>query len=266
MTSRTFSHLPLINQKFAPEEEEKMLTKSGLPVLTNTCVFALPLPTKDEPRIIYAAEYPPTASDVAKMHANRTSKHIIKNIGHDRVDFIDIIPEAPVTTPSSQICRSSLRAMVSPIRISDWYARIVQRVHDVRQGTGTTPIIYIAGELCSDAWKSGGDHFKLKRTISTTLGVHLYESKSGGDVVVMEGHPHPSAAMVSGNDPLAVTADKTALGIVKALTSNGVQLTEEAIVGHLELQTKLRLKRMKEFMADCKLDTATDDGWWPKTL
>jgi hypothetical protein len=251
--------------KIRSGRRRKMLTKSGLPVLTNTCVFALPLPTKDEPRIIYA----PTASDVAKMHANRTSKHIIKNIGHDRVDFIDIIPEAPMTTPSSQILRRSLRAMVTPLRISDWCARIIQRVHEVRQVTGTTPIVYIAGELCSDAWNSGGDQFTWQRAVSAKLGVHLYKTKSDGcDVVVMEGHPHPSAAMVSGNEPLAVTADKTALCIVKALTSShAVEITESAIISLLDSQTKMRLKRAKEFMADCKLDdAATATGWWPDNL
>ena len=37
---------------------------------TKICVFTLSLPAKDSPRVIYAAEYPPTASDAANMHAS----------------------------------------------------------------------------------------------------------------------------------------------------------------------------------------------------
>jgi hypothetical protein len=82
-----------------------------------------------------AGEYPPTNSsaDADQVpHANPTSLSVSKHIGNWRHDWIDIVPYAPVDTPSGLVDRVALNAGLLADRAiqSNWIARIACRVDE----------------------------------------------------------------------------------------------------------------------------------------
>ena len=106
-------------------------TKSRRPIRVAHCEFAVAAPT-NVPRALMAGEYPPTNSSADAPHANPTSLSVSKHIGNGRHDWIDIVPYAPVDTPSGLVDRVALNAGVISNRAiqTNWIARIACRVDE----------------------------------------------------------------------------------------------------------------------------------------
>ena len=190
----------------------------SMPIRATPCQFVVAVPTS-VPRALMAGEYPPTGSRADAPHANPTSDAIAKYIGAGRHDWVDVVPYAPVDTPSGQIDRHALKTSVlaDPLMQSDWIARIEGWVDACGAAGMATPVVYIAGTLCNDVWAATShERFRLSSTVSRCLGVRVYATAGAATTcLVMIDQPHPSWALVSHGSPVAVAAFRLAMGFME---------------------------------------------------
>ena len=236
------------------------------PIRATRCQFDVAAPTR-VPRTLMAGEYPPTGSRANAPHANPTSAAIAKHIGVGRHDWIDIVPYAPVETPSGEIDRRALRASVLADRRaqSEWIERIGGWVDACGQAGMVMPVVYIAGGLCNEVWAAAcNERFTLSSTVSRCLGVHVFATATTS-CLVMADQPHPSWALVSHGDPIAVAAFRRAMRALDVLLvdEHGRAACDEArLLAMLDDAERVRLERRATFMEKIGLC----DGRWPAEL
>ena len=232
------------------------------PIRSTRCQFVMSQPT-NEPRALFAGEYPPTGSKADAPHANPTGMAISKCIGLGRHDWCDLVPYAPVDTPSGKIDRRALEAHVRADRAlqSDWISRISERVVECGAAGMAISVVYVAGRLCNDTWASTShERFQLVSTVSESLGVHMYKTGTT-ECLVMLQQPHPSWVLVSHGDPSAVESFQRAMSALNALLSDRdgrVTLNEARLLETMTNIERLRRERRSLFMARIGI---ADEAW-----
>jgi hypothetical protein len=203
-----------------------------------------------------AGEYPPTNSSADAPHANPTSLSVSKHIGNGRHDWIDIVPYAPVDTPSGLVDRVALNAGVISNRAiqSNWIARIACRVDECGAAGMVMPVVYIAGEMCSAVWAAASDErFTLVSEVAHSLGVRVYKTATTAtECFVMIDQPHPSWPLVSKGNPIAIASVRLAMRLLKGLldeTRERATMDEARMLAMMDETERLRVERRAVFMA-----------------
>jgi hypothetical protein len=103
-------------------------------------------------RIIFAGLYPPGHAKSQLQHLNRTSKEVIKNLGIDNFDWIDLFPYSP-KNKSGDFDEASLKKLLKNNKIfsDSWIQRIQSRIEEVKIAS-YRPIVFICGEICKYYW------------------------------------------------------------------------------------------------------------------
>jgi hypothetical protein len=253
-------------------------TESRLPIRAAHCEFVVAAPT-NVPRALMAGEYPPTNSTADAPHANPTSLSVSKHIGNGRHDWCDIVPYAPIDTPSGLVDRVALNADVLADRAiqSDWIARIARWVDACGAAGMAMPVVYIAGDLCNAVWTAASDErFTLVSAASSSnsdssaraadsahdsdsapgahmLGVRVYKTATTEtECFVMIDQPHPSWPLVSRGDPIAIASVRLAMRLLKGLldeTRERATMEEARMLAMMDETERLRVERRAVFMA-----------------
>lgn len=202
-----------------------------------------------------AGEYPPTNSRADAPHANPTSAGVSAYIGHGRHDWIDIVPYAPVDTPSGLIDRRALKTLVLGDREvqSNWIGRVASWVDACGAAGMVMPVVYIAGGLCNAVWAATShERFTLVPS-ALGIGVCVCVSTTGAmECLVMIDQPHPSWPLVSHGDPIAVASLRLAMRVLTGLLS---VLSDERgrydarVLAMIDDTERLRVERRSAFMA-----------------
>lgn len=165
------------------------------------------------------AEYPPANSSADAPHANQTSLGVSRLIGEGRHDWIDIVPYAPVDTPSGLIDRRALKARVLADHEtkSNWIGRVAGWIEACGDAGAVMPVVYVAGELCNAVWAATvHERFTLLSITSARLGVRVYKAGKA-ECLVMVDQPHPSWHIVSHGEKIAVASVRLAMRVLKGL-------------------------------------------------
>ena len=239
-----------------------------LPIRVARCEFVVAAPT-NVPRALMAGEYPPTKSRADAPHANPTSAGVSAYIGYGRHDWIDIVPYAPVDTPSGLIDRRALKTFVLADREvqANWIGRVASWVDACGAAGMVMPVVYIAGGLCNAVWAATSHaRFTVAPSALCTLGTAVCVYTTGAtQCLVMLDQPHPSWPLVSHGDPIAVASLRLAMRVLKGLLSEAHQrATWDAarVLAMIDDTERLRLQRRSAFMARIGIR----DGKWPTEI
>jgi hypothetical protein len=150
-------------------------------------------------RIIFAGLYPPGHAKSQLQHLNRTSKEVIKNLGIDNFDWIDLFPYSP-KNKSGDFDEPSLRTLLKHNKNFGklWIEKIQSRIEEVKRAN-YDPIVFICGELCKYYWdKNNWNVSKNENSdiIQKLFPNYLFARTSSNIKFELVYGQHPSAHLV----------------------------------------------------------------------
>ena len=97
--------------------------------------------------VIFAGLYPPSASDAAAQHANRTSQVVARQIGRITFDWIDLVLVTPtIKGTNNLVVQAAIATLVAdPDLVRDVGARLLFAVKAQIQVGQALPTVYLAG-------------------------------------------------------------------------------------------------------------------------
>jgi hypothetical protein len=172
-------------------------------------------------RIIFAGLYPPGRSLTDYQHSNATSKNVIKHLGTDRFDWIDIFPFAP-ELKSSDIMMSNLKANLKENETfsQKWVKNIRTRIIELHN-IGCRPIVFICGTVCKYHWELELKSQQWKQDkVSKFNDVHFKGEISNIVFDVVYGQ-HPSAPLTGRGNSKAISRFESDMELLFQLFTYG---------------------------------------------
>ena len=152
------------------------------------CLFDLPDYKPEVRRIILAMEFPPSGADIQNQHANRTGHFLVSWVGHENMDWVDLMPYAPTGTNGTLARDTMLEWLLQDANdswVKDWLKRIGGRAAKAQEAGHEWNLAYLGGRITQPVWEK----YCGKLADLESCGFKVYRDTQRQLAIVARRHP-----------------------------------------------------------------------------